>query len=65
MSGPVAYAGEPGAFAEDAVLALYGEAAPRLPVGGFRQVFEAVTSDAASAGVVPSESLVNGSVREV
>jgi prephenate dehydratase/chorismate mutase/prephenate dehydratase len=65
MSGPVAYAGEPGAFAEDAVLALYGEAAPRLPVGGFRQVFEAVTSDAASAGVVPIENLVNGSVREV
>jgi len=65
MTAPVAYAGEPGAFAEDAVLALYGEAAPRLPVGGFRQVFEAVTSDAASAGVVPIENLVNGSVREV
>jgi len=62
---PIAYAGEPGAFAEDAVLALYGEAAPRLPVGGFRRVFEAVTSDAASAGVVPIENLVNGSVREV
>jgi len=65
MTAPVAYAGEPGAFAEDAVLALYGEAAPRLPVGGFRQVFETVTSDAASAGVVPIENLVNGSVREV
>ena len=62
---PVAYAGEPGAFAEDAVIALYGEAAPRLPVGGFRQVFEAVTSEASSAGVVPIENLVNGSVREV
>jgi len=61
----IAYAGEPGAFAEDAVLALYGKAMPRLPVGGFRQVFEAVTSDAASAGVVPIENLVNGSVREV
>jgi prephenate dehydratase len=62
---PVAYAGEPGAFAEDAVIALYGDAAPRLPVGGFRQVFEAVTQGTASAGVVPIENLVNGSVREV
>jgi prephenate dehydratase len=62
---PIAYAGEPGAFAEDAVIALYGDATPRLPVGGFRQVFEAVTSGAASAGVVPIENLVNGSVREV
>ena len=65
MTAPVAYAGEPGAFAEDAVLALYGEATPRLPVGGFRQVFEAATSEAVSAGVVPIENLVNGSVREV
>ena len=64
-TAPVAYAGEPGAFAEDAVIALYGEAAPRLPVGGFRQVFEAVAGEAASAGVLPIENLVNGSVREV
>jgi prephenate dehydratase len=62
---PIAYAGEPGAFAEDAVIALYGDDTPRLPVGGFRQVFEAVSSGAASAGVVPIENLVNGSVREV
>jgi prephenate dehydratase len=62
---PIAYAGEPGAFAEDAVVAAYGEDAARLPVGGFRQVFEAVTSGAAAAGVVPIENVVNGSVREV
>lgn len=65
MTTPVAYAGEPGAFAEDAVLAAFGEAAARTPVGGFRQVFEAVTSGAASSGVLPIENLVNGSVREV
>jgi prephenate dehydratase len=64
-SAPIAYAGEPGAFAEDAVIALYGEAAPRMPVGGFRQVFEAVAARASSAGVLPIENLVNGSVREV
>lgn len=64
-SGPIAYAGEPGAFAEDAVVAAYGEAAVRQPVGGFRQVFEAVTAGEASAGVLPIENVVNGSVREV
>ncbi len=62
---PVAYAGEPGAFAEDAVVAAFGEAAPRLPVGGFRQVFESVARGKASAGVLPIENLANGSVREV
>jgi prephenate dehydratase len=61
---PVAYAGEPGAFAEDAVIAAFGEA-PRVPVGGFREVFEAVTRGDARTGVVPIENLVNGSVREV
>lgn len=60
-----AYAGEPGAFAEDAVVAAFGDAAPRVPVGGFREVFEAVISGAAGSGVVPIENLVNGSVREV
>jgi prephenate dehydratase len=61
---PVAYAGEPGAFAEDAVIAAVGPAAERLPVGGFREVFEAVRDGRADAGVVPVENLVNGSVRE-
>ena len=64
-ASPIAFAGEPGAFAEDAVVAAFGESAPRLPVGGFREVFEAVTSGVAASGVVPIENLVNGSVREV
>jgi prephenate dehydratase len=59
----IAYSGEPGAFAEDAAIAVFGEA-PRLPVGSFREVFEAVTDGRASAGVVPIENLVNGSIRE-
>jgi prephenate dehydratase len=62
-SEPVAYSGETGAFAEDAAIAVFGEA-PRLPVGSFREVFEAVTDGRASAGVVPIENLVNGSIRE-
>ena len=61
---PVAYAGEPGAFAEDAVIVAFGPDAPRLPVGGFREVFEAVAAGRANAGVVPIENLVNGSIRE-
>ena len=66
MTGePIAYAGEPGAFAEDAVIAAFGEAVARQPVGGFREVFEAVQAGRAASGVVPIENLVNGSVREV
>ncbi len=61
----VAYAGEPGAFAEDAVVAAFGDATERRPVGGFREVFEAVERGDATFGVVPIENLVNGSVREV
>ena len=64
MRSPVAYSGEPGAFAEDAVLAAFGADAVRLPVGGFREVFEAVRDRRADAGVVPIENLVNGSIRE-
>jgi prephenate dehydratase len=61
--GPVAYAGEPGAFAEDAVLAHLGDV-PRIAEPGFRDVFEAVVGGRAAAGVVPIENLVNGTVRE-
>src|SRR5215203_5558314 len=60
----VAYAGEPGAFAEDAVVAAFGGQADRLPVGGLREVFEAAAAGDVEAGVVPVENLVNGSVRE-
>ena len=61
--GPVTYAGEPGAFAEDAVVAAFGDV-PRQPVGSFRDVFAAVTDGSAAAGVLPIENLLNGTVRE-
>ncbi len=61
---PIAYAGEPGAFAEDAVRAYFGDDVPTLPVGGFRAVFETVAAGVALAGVVPIENVVNGTVRE-
>jgi prephenate dehydratase len=60
----IAYSGEPGAFAEDAVRAYFGEDAPTLPIRGFRGVFEAVADGRAIAGVVPIENVVNGTVRE-
>ena len=59
----VAYAGEPGAFAEDAVLAAFGDI-ERIAVGSFRDVFDAVTGGRARAGVLPIENLLNGTVRE-
>ncbi len=62
-SRSVVYAGEPGAFAEDAVLAAFGDVA-RSPVGSFRAVFEAVASGDAEAGVVPIENVIHGTVRE-
>lgn len=59
----IAYAGEPGAFAEDAVLAAFGEV-PRTAVGSFRAVFEKVAAGGAVAGVIPIENVIHGTVRE-
>jgi prephenate dehydratase len=59
----IAYAGEPGAFAEDAVLAAFGDV-ERAPLGSFREVFAAVTDGDADAGVVPIENVIHGTVRE-
>lgn len=59
----VAFSGEPGAFAEDAVRACFVDP-EALAVGGFRDVFDAVSGSRAVAGVLPIENLVNGTVRE-
>ena len=61
--GPIAYAGEPGAFGEDAVLAVFGDR-PRRPVGSFRDVFAAILDGSSAAGLIPIENLINGTVRE-
>ena len=60
---PIVFAGEPGAFAEDAVLAAFGDVA-RTSVGSFRAVFRAVADGEADAGVLPIENVINGTVRE-
>ena len=59
----VAYTGEPGAFAEEAVLRFF--AAPEaVPVASFRAAFEAVRDGAVGAAVVPVESSLLGTIRE-
>lgn len=62
-SASVVYSGEPGAFAEDAVLLAYGDV-ERVGVPGFRAVFEALAGGGHGAAMVPIENLVNGTVRE-
>jgi prephenate dehydratase len=69
----IAFAGEHGAFAEDAVLAWRPDADP-IPVPGFREVFQAVAAGRApddppgvlpiALGALPIENLVNGTIRE-
>jgi prephenate dehydratase len=59
----VAYTGEPGAFAEEAVLRFF--ASPEaVPVSSFRAAFEAVRDGTAAAAVVPVESSLLGTIRE-
>jgi prephenate dehydratase len=63
VTATVAFSGEPGAFAEDAVLQAFGDV-PRAGVPGFRAAFETVARGEALAGVVPIENLLGGTVRE-
>ncbi|MFV2064584.1 MAG: prephenate dehydratase, partial [Chloroflexota bacterium] len=60
----VAFAGEPGSFAEDAVFAAYpGATATPMPL--FVDVISAVVAGDVAAGVLPIENVVGGGVREV
>jgi prephenate dehydratase len=59
----VAYPGEPGAFAEDAVLRFFADP-EAVALSSFRAVFEAVRDGEADAGVVPVESSLLGTIRE-
>ncbi|MDR1238492.1 MAG: 3-deoxy-7-phosphoheptulonate synthase [Treponema sp.] len=61
---PVAYSGESGAYAEQALMRIFGEEAERLQVSGFSAVFDAVLEGSASAGVIPVENSLAGSVHE-
>jgi prephenate dehydratase len=63
MSPRVAYQGEPGAYSERAVRALFPDAEP-LPCETIRLTFSRVTSGEADFGVVPVENSQAGSVNE-
>jgi len=59
----VAYQGEPGAFSETAVLALFPAAQP-VPHHAFRDVFGAVESGAVDFGMMPIENSQAGSIND-
>jgi 3-deoxy-7-phosphoheptulonate synthase len=60
----VAFCGESGAFAEQALMRVFGEEAPRMAVESFGAVFDAVLDGSASSGIVPVENSLAGSVHE-
>ena len=59
----VGYTGEPGAFAEEAVLRYFASPSA-APQSSFRAVFEGVRDGSLDAGVVPVESSLLGTIRE-
>ncbi|MDR2069691.1 MAG: 3-deoxy-7-phosphoheptulonate synthase [Spirochaetaceae bacterium] len=61
---PAAFSGESGAFAEQALMRVFGEEAPRLRCPSFQAVFDAVLDGSALAGIVPVENSLAGSVHE-
>jgi 3-deoxy-7-phosphoheptulonate synthase len=60
----VAFCGEAGAYADQALTRAFGEDAPRMGVSSFSGVFDAVLDGSASAGVVPVENSQTGSIHE-
>jgi 3-deoxy-7-phosphoheptulonate synthase len=61
---PAAFSGESGAFAEQALMRIFGEEAPRLGVPSFRAVFDAVLDGSAGFGAMPVENSLAGSIHE-
>lgn len=60
----VAFQGEPGAFSQEAVRKLAGDRVQVLPCQRFEEVFQALESGQAEAGVIPIENSLAGSVHE-
>jgi 3-deoxy-7-phosphoheptulonate synthase len=61
---PAAFAGESGAYAEQALMRAFGEEAGRVQADGFKEVFNAVLDGTACAGVIPVENSLTGSIHE-
>ncbi|MDR2103274.1 MAG: prephenate dehydratase, partial [Treponema sp.] len=64
LSDKIAFSGESGAYAEQALMRAFGEEAPRLSTASFAAVFDAVLDGSALAGVVPLENSLAGSIHE-
>jgi 3-deoxy-7-phosphoheptulonate synthase len=64
VSDKVAFSGESGAYAEQALMRAFGEDSPRLCCPSFRAVFDAVLDGSAGFAVVPVENSLAGSVHE-
>jgi prephenate dehydratase len=60
-----AYQGAPGAYSEEAALAMLGAGARLMPCGTLEQAFEAVTDGRATHAVVPVENAVSGTVPQI
>jgi len=61
---PIGYQGVPGAFSEQAALGVFGARAKTRPFADFESVFKAVRSGALSAGVLPIENSLAGSIHQ-
>ncbi|GMO41979.1 MAG: hypothetical protein Ta2B_22080 [Termitinemataceae bacterium] len=64
VSEKIAFSGESGAFAEQALIRAFGEEAKRLQTTSFAGVFDAVLDGQAAFGVIPVENSLAGSVHE-
>jgi 3-deoxy-7-phosphoheptulonate synthase len=60
----IAFSGESGAFAEQALIRAFGEEAMRLQTDSFKAVFDAVLDGSAAFGVIPLENSLAGSIHE-
>lgn len=61
----VAFQGEPGAWSEVALFALYAQEPEAVPLRSFEDVFEALAARRVDAAVVPVENSTTGSVFQV
>ncbi|MCW2923919.1 MAG: prephenate dehydratase [Thermoleophilia bacterium] len=61
---PIAFQGIAGAFGEEALVQRFGEAAERVGLTSFADVFRAVADGTADAGLVPIENSLAGSILE-